>query len=678
MKQVIGGMFIALAFGVYAYAVYNTAWLSDDAYISYRTVDNLAQGYGMTWNTTERVQAFTNPLWVILNVPAYLAVKEPWQIYFSGLATSVIVSFLAVGVLALGAIGAPVAAVFGIVALTFSRAFVDYSTSGLENPMTHLLLALFMLYLVRIRWTMGTLFSMSLCVGLSLTNRLDTALIFGPVLVYAWMAERNLKATAVVLAGLSPFIAWEVFSVIYYGFPFPNTAYAKLGSGIDTMERLTQGLWYFKNAWDNDPLTLILIVLGLAGAPLALREGRYTAFALGGVLYLLYLINVGGDFMQGRLFTPVLMVAVLLLLRAATRSGGGPVWAMATVAAVLIGFQAPETPLSESARTANKQSKQIDAHRIADERKFYLSATGFRGWKPGVEYPRHQYADKGRSLNATGRYQANVFMSVGFRGYFAGQKTHIIDQYALGDPLMARLPSLYDPKWRIGHFTRMVPRWYLKRKSDMVATLEQKQGKEPALSVDAVTAAVPVQLSPLPAPDAAGEVDTANDLNLQAYYDRLELIVRGPIWSRERWETILNMNLGRFDHLIATDRYQFPDLVVRKAVDFGTPKAEGSPWNAPGNVILQDSGMEVQLEGLAHNSLIEISADNNDEYRILFRKNGETIAKLDTAPVDDAGDGLKTWTFSVPNKVIRAGYDAVRIVAYGGDGRSSVGHLRLQ
>ena len=41
-------------------------------------------------------------------------------------------------------------AVLGVLVLTVSVAFVDYSTSGLENPLTHLILVLFLwLYLTR-------------------------------------------------------------------------------------------------------------------------------------------------------------------------------------------------------------------------------------------------------------------------------------------------------------------------------------------------------------------------------------------------------------------------------------------------------------------------------------------------------------------------------------------------
>ena len=40
----------------FALVVLRLGWMSDDAYISFRTVWNLVNGYGLTWNTDERVQ----------------------------------------------------------------------------------------------------------------------------------------------------------------------------------------------------------------------------------------------------------------------------------------------------------------------------------------------------------------------------------------------------------------------------------------------------------------------------------------------------------------------------------------------------------------------------------------------------------------------------------------------
>ena len=40
-----------------------TAWIGDDAQITFRQVWNFISGDGITFNYSERVQAFTHPLW---------------------------------------------------------------------------------------------------------------------------------------------------------------------------------------------------------------------------------------------------------------------------------------------------------------------------------------------------------------------------------------------------------------------------------------------------------------------------------------------------------------------------------------------------------------------------------------------------------------------------------------
>ena len=46
------------------------------------------------------------------------------------------------------------------------------------------------------------------------------------------------------------------------------------------------------------------------------------------------------------------------------------------------------------------------------------------------------------------------------------------------------------------------------------------------------------------------------DKNLAAYYDKIRLITRGPLFTRERWKAIVNMNLGRYDYLIDWEYYK--------------------------------------------------------------------------------------------------------------------------
>src|SRR5262245_52183322 len=70
-----------------------TAWLDDDAYITFRTVDNFLNGYGLRWNVANRVQAYTHPLWMFLMTGAAAITGE---VYFASILLSFVISIAAV------------------------------------------------------------------------------------------------------------------------------------------------------------------------------------------------------------------------------------------------------------------------------------------------------------------------------------------------------------------------------------------------------------------------------------------------------------------------------------------------------------------------------------------------------------------------------------------------------
>ena len=55
---ILGGL-VAL----FVVVLVRTAWLSEDAYFTFRSVENWVYGYGARWNVNERVQVYTHPLW---------------------------------------------------------------------------------------------------------------------------------------------------------------------------------------------------------------------------------------------------------------------------------------------------------------------------------------------------------------------------------------------------------------------------------------------------------------------------------------------------------------------------------------------------------------------------------------------------------------------------------------
>jgi len=101
---------------------------------------------------------------------------------------------------------------------------------------------------------------------------------------------------------------------------------------------------------------------------------------------------------------------------------------------------------------------------------------------------------------------------MGMKCYSVGPNVHVFDFYALSDPLLARLPSNPDTS-TIGHFARALPLGYIE-------TL------------------------------ISGKNQIA-DQNLATYYDKLHLIISGELFDPKRLREIVNMNLGKYDHLIA-------------------------------------------------------------------------------------------------------------------------------
>jgi arabinofuranosyltransferase len=57
---------LLIAMFFFSWLFYCNSWIGDDAFITMRVVDNLSHGYGLVWNTGERVQVFSHPLWLFL------------------------------------------------------------------------------------------------------------------------------------------------------------------------------------------------------------------------------------------------------------------------------------------------------------------------------------------------------------------------------------------------------------------------------------------------------------------------------------------------------------------------------------------------------------------------------------------------------------------------------------
>ena len=266
-----------------------------------------------------------------------------------------------------------------------------------------------------------------------------------------------LRAARAALPALGLVAAWEAFSLVYYGFPFPNTSYAKLQTWLPRPVLAGLGLRYLQNSWRNDPMTLSAIAVLTALAPFArLRAAR--TLAAGVLLYLAYVVGIGGDFMAGRFLSAPLLAAALGLSRVSI--GQRAPWMIgAGAAALAVGFCAPMPNLLSGTDLNRRGLDRVDGLQIADERLYYWTATGWLAADRLEPPPQHHLFAQGRRARLEGAGVVES-ASIGFFGYAAGPDVHVVDAAGLADPLLARLPHDLPPQ-RIGHLNRRIPDGYL-------------------------------------------------------------------------------------------------------------------------------------------------------------------------------------------------------------------------
>jgi arabinofuranosyltransferase len=404
----------------------------------------------------------------------------------------------------------PVQAIIGILMLMASRAFIDYSTSGLENPLSHLLTIIFIIIFLNKSYRKDWLFLLMLTASLGLLNRMDLALVFFPAMLYAvW--ERHTKQDFLFAAlGITPFILWELFSLFYYGFPFPNTAYAKLNTGIPVSLLLKQGVLYLLNSISRDPLTLSIIGTGIFISIIE-RNGRRIALALGIILYLVYIIRIGGDYMVGR-FLSVLVCGAVALIVSSNLFAQKQSFIVAVVALALLSLATPKPPLLYNAGDSREEIGPMGIYNgIEDGRFFNYQQTGLLTLTLSEPMPKLGWAYEGQEARER-EYQVVARGPVGAFGYYAGPSVHVVDWFGIGDPLLARLPVDDPLNWRIGHFYRSVPEGYLETlESDSLAL---------------------------------------RDPNLAAYYQKLMIVTRGKLFDANRLIEIWKLNTGAYQPLI--------------------------------------------------------------------------------------------------------------------------------
>ncbi|MCD4652781.1 hypothetical protein K8T06_02480 [bacterium] len=503
IKRFTGIVIILIFMGVFL----KNAWISEDAYINFRSIQQFQAGNGPRWNLHERVQVYTSPAWFWLCAVTAPVFSDPF------LQVTVLSFTLLLALIVLIIRCFPVCAQIPIFLLMLiSRAFFDFTSSGLENSLCYLVIACFVYHYLQIFKDIPNqkhLHYAMLFAGLTVLCRHDLILLIAPAVLWLLINQQQQgfspkTSVRILFPAVFPGILWTTFSIVYYGFPFPNTAYAKLGTGIPRIELLQQGLVYLKVNLLHDGVTLGIILIALITGFLY-QQRKYLALSTGIVFYLFYLVWIGGDFMLGRFLAVPFIMSLFILAEYFKRlTTGYPAYLFLGAFWLAYSLFFPHVPMRTSWNYTNRQS----INGIADERGFYFKTASLKAYLSRKEvpwFPLHRGCRSGYEFTRAGQ-PIMATKHIGFFGYWSGLDKPVIDTLALADPFLARLPVTTAEPWRPGHFLRDIPVGYIQ------SVLSNK--------------------------------NLIEDVRLRQKYGDIHLVTSGPLWTCKRWRTIVKLNLG--------------------------------------------------------------------------------------------------------------------------------------
>lgn len=511
---------------------YSRRWVAEDAFIDFRVIEHLLAGHGPVFNAGERVEAYTNPLW--------MAVLALWKMMGGSLEAGSVELGL---VLSVGGLVAAQAAAYRVVrhlrgadessargiplplgGAVFAAVPVvwDFATSGMETGLSvaWLGVSFWLLAWIAVPGDLGApgqtwrvrpraWYVTAAILGLGPLIRPDLAIFsagFVAALGLAYLLDANRPpgpsawALLALAVGL-PTAAYEVFRMGYFAALVPNTALAK-EAGLVFWSR---GWLYAVDFGGTYALWVPLVVLYALWSQdirTACARREWSTF---GVLLLPaavaaahagYVIRVGGDFMHGRLLLPSLFAGLLPVMTMIVGVSHLPTWrALANAAAVLVVAGWSIT----CAAVLRLPYTEIGPRGVADERECLvhwthhahpMGAADFAAWD--FAHLLVEFGTGGSRLMAVtderggiGQLSPFIFRlseavgsdidsvadawSIGVSGYTAGLRVHIVDRLGLADPIAARL-RLENRNGRPGHEKWLAIAWIIARFAEASAT----------------------------------------------------------------------------------------------------------------------------------------------------------------------------------------------------------------
>jgi arabinofuranosyltransferase len=301
-----------------------------------------------------------------------------------------------------------------------------------------------------------------------------------------------------------------------------------------------------------------------------------------------------------------------------------------------LGATASQLPLLSDSRF---DDKGVKPNGVVDERAMYFATRSLlratRATFEEPDWPRNRgpWPARFNVLDTCGL--------LGDGGLGWGPYTHMLDTCGLADPLIARLPAVFNPNWRVGHYRRMIPAGY--------------------------------------AESLAASDNQLADPQLREYYEHLRVITRSaPLLSRTRLRAIYRMNAGAYDRLVDRRYYRHHGAVASLA-ELAVVRDDGTPRDGAGVRDLSALPLAVACENRPGRRAFDVSLDSDDRYILTFLRDGARVGALELGPIPEhrRQPGLYSYTVDLPPRAREQGFDTIVVTGARGDGKYALGHLLL-
>ncbi len=308
-------------------------WVQEDAFINFRIVANLLAGHGPVYNVGERVEAYSDPLWLFVVAGLHGAlpfISIEWLSVLLGLggtATGVVLGGRAIQRLG-STRGDALVVPIGLLIFSVVAGVWEFSTSGLEMGMVFCWIGLSFWLLVRTENRRTSALWCAFIVGLGTLIRPELILMSAVFLAAlglvvaapGWKGPPSVWRRFVMplLAAAALPVLYQLWRMAYFALIVPNTALAKSAGS----SWWSQGFYYLWNFVVPYALWVPMILVIPLTIP-RIRRWWTTGDRIGvavlltpacaGIADAVYVVHIGGDYMHARLLLPAFLSLCIAL-----------------------------------------------------------------------------------------------------------------------------------------------------------------------------------------------------------------------------------------------------------------------------------------------------------------------------------------------------------------------------